>query len=296
MAAPYSFIIKGTELVDIINLVPFFYVKLAHNKTDVRKTRHPRSYFKELGKSWIYYKFPNQRSVVLDDESLDAYLEAHKRLGLEAGYLSKIVEEKKLERDFIISKYDDLLYVLRTQKTCKPLYEIIIRELAALILHPVARNVFYSISIGESVEKVAGRHRITYEKTLQIYNSILKGLKLKKDILATYRKRAINARFLSLADNNKNINIEQEEWILQLPVCKVADTRLANVLYNQDVRTVKDLLEIVSGRGWKSLLRIEGVGKISYYHLLSKLQMIGVVDESLDRILAGHSVGRFEKR
>ena len=104
-----------------------------------------------------------------------------------------------------------------------------------------------------------------------MYNSILKGLKLKKDILATYRKRAIDARFLSLADNNKNINVEQEEWILQLPVCKVADTRLANVLYNQDVRTVKDLLEIVSGRGWKSLLRIEGVGKTSYYHLLSKL-------------------------
>ena len=118
-------------------------------------------------------------------------------------------------------------------------------------------------------------------KTLQMYNSILKGLKLKKDILATYRKRAINARFLSLADNNKNINVGQEEWILQLPVCKVADTRLANVLYNQDVRMVKDLLEIVSGRG---------------YHLLSKLQMIGVVDESLDRILAGHSIGRFEKK
>ena len=104
---------------------------------------------------------------------------------------------------------------------------------------------------------------------------------MKKDILATYRKRAINARFLSLADNNKNINVGQEEWILQLPVRKVADTRLANVLYNQDVRMVKDLLEIVSGRG---------------YHLLSKLQMIGVLDESLDRILAGHSIGRFEKK
>ena len=219
-----------------------------------------------------------------------------KKLGLEADYLSKIVEEKKLERDFIISKYDDLLYVLRTQKTCKPLYEIIIRELAALILHPVARNVFYSISTGESVAKVAGRHRITYGKTLQMYNSILKGLKLKKDILATYRKRAIDARFLSLVDNNKNINVGQEEWILQLPVCKVADTRLANVLYNQDVRTVKDLLEIVSGRGWKSLLRIEGVGKTSYYHLLSKLQMIGVVDESLDRILAGCSNGKFDNK
>ena len=181
--------------------------------------------------------------------------------------------------------------MLRTQNTCKPLYEIIIRELAALILHPVTRDIFYSISTGESVAKVADRHRITYGKTLQMYNSILKGLKLKKDILATYRKRAIDARFLSLVDNNKNINVGQEEWILQLPVRKVADTRLANILYNQDVRTVKDLLDIVSGRGWKSLLRIEGVGKTSYYHLLSKLQMIGVVDESLDRILAGCSNG-----
>ena len=61
-------------------------------------------------------------------------------------------------------------------------------------------------------------------------------MNLKKDILATYRKRAINARFLSLADNNKNINVGQEEWILQLPVRKVADTRLANVLYNQDAQ------------------------------------------------------------
>ena len=106
---------------------------------------------------------------------MDAYLEAHKRLGLEAGYLSKIVEEKKLERDFIISKYDDLLYVLRTQKTCKPLYEIIIRELSALILHPVARNVFYSISTGESVAKVADRHRLPMGRHCKCITLYLKG-------------------------------------------------------------------------------------------------------------------------
>ena len=98
--------------------------------------------------------------LFLDDESLDAYLEAHKRLGLEADYLSKIVEEKKLERDFIISRYDDLLYVLRTQKTCKPLYEIIIRELAALILHPVARNIFYSISTGEQGRRIKNHYPV----------------------------------------------------------------------------------------------------------------------------------------
>ena len=43
--------------------------------------------------------------LFLDDASLTAYLEAHKRLGLQADYLAKIVEEKKLERDFIISRY-----------------------------------------------------------------------------------------------------------------------------------------------------------------------------------------------
>lgn len=29
------------------------------------------------------------------------------------------------------------------------------------------------------------------------------------------------------------------------------------------------------------MLRMDGVGKASYYHLLSKLQLLGVVDESL---------------
>ena len=112
------------------------------------------------------------------------------------------------------------------------------------------------------------------------YNSILKGLKLKKDILATYRKRAINARFLSLADNNKNINVGQEEWILQLPVCKIADTRLANILYNQDVRTVKDLLEIVR----------EKVEPVSYTHLVG-----GIYFSTSSPAQENNSAGRIAK-
>ena len=90
----------------------------------------------ETGRISVTLPVAGWAQLFLDDESLTAYLEAHKRLGLQADYLAKIVEEKKLERDFIISRYDDLLYVLRTQKTCKPLYEIIIRELSQLIVHP----------------------------------------------------------------------------------------------------------------------------------------------------------------
>lgn len=96
-------------------------------------------------------------------------------------------------------------------------------------------------------------------------------------------------RFQSLADKSKNINLNQEERVLQLSVGKVADTRLTNVLYKEEIRTVGQLLELVSGKGWRWLLKMEGVGRISYDRLLSNLQLAGVVDESLEQILSGRS-------
>ena len=67
------------------------------------------------------------------------------------------------------------------------------------------------------------------------------------------------------------------------------DTRLTNVLYKEEIRTVGQLLELVSGKGWRWLLKMEGVGRISYDRLLSNLQLAGVVDESLEQILSGRS-------
>lgn len=112
---------------------------------------------------------------------------------------------------------------------------------------------------------------------------------LRKSILATYRKRAMNARFLFLAEDSKRVNKKQDERVLNLSVHEVADTRLANILHNKEIGIVKELFEIVSVGGWKSILKIEGVGKTSYYRLLSKLHILGVVDESLERLLLGHS-------
>lgn len=56
-----------------------------------------------------------------------------------------------------------------------------------------------------------------------------------------------------------------------MSVGKVADTRLTNVLYKEEIRTVGQLLELVSGKGWRWLLKMEGVGRISYDRLLSNL-------------------------
>lgn len=260
-------------------------------------------------------KINNQ--LFLDDESLVAYLEAHKRLGVQEGYLTKIVEEKKLERDFVISKYDDQLYVLKTQKVCGPLYEVVIRELSGLIAHPEHRDIFYSISKGEPIERVAGRHRITYDRALRVYESLLKGLQKKRNILSSYRKLAMDYRFKCLADDscreqsNIQSNIQskilskiqgkmqgkvrskvqgkvqsKEENILELPIHRVANARLANILQLRGISTVGQLLESMSDKEWSSLLEIKNVGRTSYFSLLFNLRQIGVVDRRLDEILS----------
>lgn len=56
----------------------------------------------------------------------------------------------------------------------------------------------------------------------------------------------MNARFLSLAEDSKRVNKKQDERILNLSIREVTDTRLANVLHNKEIRTVKELFEVVS--------------------------------------------------
>ena len=108
-------------------------------------------------------------------------------------------------------------------------------------------------------------------------------------MLATFRIHFIDVGFQALAYLSKIINLNQELSILQLSVGKVADTMLTNVLYKEEIRTVGQLLELVSGKGWRWLLKMEGVGRVSYDRLLSNLQLAGVVDESLEQILSGRS-------
>lgn len=223
--------------------------------------------------------------LLLDEESFVAYLEAHKREGLQADYLAKIIEEKKLERDFIISKYDDMIYVLKTQEVCAPLYKVIISELSELFTQPTLRDIFYSISTGEPIERVARRHRISYDHVLRIYNSLLKVLEDKKAIIATYRKRAIDYRLQCLSANTK-ITKKKDKRINDLSISKIADTRITNALRLEGVFTVGQLLDYVSDVGWNVLPKLRGVGNTSYIRLLTKLDQMGIKDYQLGEILA----------
>ena len=54
--------------------------------------------------------------VLLDEDSLNRCLNAHKAQGLQEGYLEKIIKEKKQEKEVLLSQFDDELFLLKTQK------------------------------------------------------------------------------------------------------------------------------------------------------------------------------------
>ena len=132
--------------------------------------------------------------LFLDEESFIGYLEAHKKKGLQADYLAKLIEEKKRECDFVIAQYDDALYLLKTWRGCEGLFKIIIYELAQLIAEPEKRDIFYAISMGEPIERVARRHHFTYDRVLQIHAALVKSLIQKKERTDAFRKQDMEYR------------------------------------------------------------------------------------------------------
>lgn len=53
--------------------------------------------------------------VLLDEHSLSHFLDLHKTKGLDEDSLSKLIKEKEWEREMILARMDDELFVLKTQ-------------------------------------------------------------------------------------------------------------------------------------------------------------------------------------
>ena len=58
--------------------------------------------------------------LMIDDESLTQYLDVHQTKDLGENYLEKIIKEKELEREVLLSQCDDELFLLKTQKLHHP--------------------------------------------------------------------------------------------------------------------------------------------------------------------------------
>lgn len=200
--------------------------------------------------------------MMIDDDSLTRYLDAHKSKGLSEGYLEKIIKEKVLEREVLLSRFEDELFQLKTQALYQPLFHTIIEELGGLITDDHLREIFLAISHGEPISRVAVRYQMTYAQAVATYSAVLAKLGEHPERIATYRNRVMNDLFGKYGmDNPLNISLE-----------KIVDCHAQNVLKTEaEIITVRDLLQYTSEYGWNKLKSIKGMGRITYEHVIKTL-------------------------
>lgn len=200
--------------------------------------------------------------VMIDDDSLIRFLNTHKTKGLSDEYLKELIKEKEREREVILSRYGDQLFLLKTQELYQPLFRILIKELGALIMDDMQRELFLSISSGEMISRVAVRHRITYAQAVKEYSSILENLSANTERIATYRKQRMTQLF-------GRFNVSDPTSI---PISLICNTRACNILHVEGkIETVRELLHYANKNGWSSLKKLRGMGATTYNELIDTL-------------------------
>lgn len=216
-------------------------------------------------RSWITLGYITSSTiddvVMLDDESLTYFLDAHQTLGLDKDSLNQQIKEKEQECEIILSRLDDELFLLKTQGLYQPLFHTLIQELGHLITNDTHREIFLSISSGEPISRVAARHQMTYPETTAIYSSILEQLGKNPSRIATYRDRVLKFLY-GKYDTDIPTN---------LPLTRLIGDRACHILHKQHIFTVEQLLSYTSRKGWASLKRLEGMGSTTYNEIINSL-------------------------
>lgn len=201
--------------------------------------------------------------LMIDDESLTQYLDVHQTKDLGENYLEKIIKEKELEREVLLSQCDDELFLLKTQKLHQPLFHILIQELGQLITDDHEREIFLSVSGGEPIARVAKRNKMTYAQVATCYSSILRTLGEHKGRIATFRSRTMELMF----DKCNAVTP------VNTPLSNLVGAHAYNVLYGEmGFRTVRDLLQYATQNGWQSLRRFKGMGLVTYKSVMNALR------------------------
>lgn len=206
--------------------------------------------------------------VVLDEDSLNRLLDAHKTCALGEDYLEKIIKEKEYEREVILSRFDDELFLLRTLEPYQKLFHIIIQELGQFIMDERLREVYLSVSSGEPISRVAKRYEMSFEQVLISYKSILHNLSENTKRIASFCNRPHNS--LAYRYNSTDPTNIPLSCILQPNACNI-------LRKGRNICTVRDLLKHTSMYQWNSLMDFHGMGRITYKYVLKSLQEEGFI-------------------
>lgn len=200
--------------------------------------------------------------VMLDDESVSHFLDAHQTKELDEDCLKKLIQEKELEREIMLAHLEDELFLMKTQKLYQPLFHILIEELSALIIDNCQREIFLAISTGEPIARVAARHQMTYAQAVETYNVILDKLGENTQRIATLRQRTMELLF-SRFDTTNPTNTR---------ISDIFETHANSVLATvANISTVSELLKYASEHGWDSIRKLRGMGTVTYSRMIEML-------------------------
>lgn len=224
-----------------------------------------------IGETWM-----------VDDSSVTSYLENNKKVENMKEELLSLQEEYKSQIANCIETNDERLFLLKAGKGITSLFRMMISEMAGLLACREKREVFESITQGESVNSIAQQMRLTYDKVSSLYEKSLrevsrkyvKSRKLrneKADWLKELHLTQIKLRNMedrvaylerenALLRNAAEAEEQQDEFsasrypdvsdealdILFLRFVDIPgfDTRLKNVLRANDIITVEDFLRL----------------------------------------------------
>lgn len=160
-----------------------------------------------------------------------------------------------------------------TLKLHQPLFHVIIKELGALINDKNRREIFLAVSHGEPIRQVAKKHGMSYAKVQKIYSDTLSKLSENTErIVSKYGETTKRLRWKFHVDTLMNI-----------PLRDFFNLRAYDALVTSEgIRTLYELLDFTTKWGWRRLKNIDGVGRVTYEHIIETLHKEGIIKIDAD--------------
>ncbi len=283
-----------------MKLISLAHAVVAHNVIP--------AYLKRLIKSEKIIGSITPEGTLIDEESLKEYLAEHPVPPSKKKFNLSLSDEQVEAIDADLFNNKDAFTILNLLKPCRDVFNANIRRMAQLIENDKYRDIFYSVSTGTPFKEAGQKYGLNPKTVASIYQKTAEQLmhreedtfKLAKE--ESERCAMLHHSFLHAISELHNLWTNGESF--DMP-CKLSDieapAEIANylnsplstldlcipmsVLYllrRNNIVTLSDLLRYTKQHGWKRLLKLNGVGGISYSMLLKALMKERIIDEDMN--------------
>lgn len=112
-------------------------------------------------------------TLMIDDDSVQFYLGTHKMLAEKQAIRERLIAEEDKIIGQELKKYDDAALLIRLQSECIPLYDLLIKILAAMIPNIQERKLFCAITGAYSLEQIPKYYGMSDENKFKAYLEIV---------------------------------------------------------------------------------------------------------------------------